>query len=160
MQLSKLLLGGLALALCAAFTFHRPAPSTPIAYSGEIMPAFHVKDLAEAKRWYADVLGFEVVFDLPEQGWCELATPSKDAKLGLAADDTARGSNQAYCAFGVKDMAAAKARLTQHGVTLEGDVVELPGLVKLLYFRDPEGNRLMFFQSLAPAGQPAEASSR
>ena len=160
MQLSKLLLGGLALALCAAFTFHQPAPRTAIAYTGEIMPAFHVKDLAKAKRWYAEVLGFEVVFDLAEQGWCELATPAKDAKLGLASDDTAAGSNQAYCAFGVADMAAAKAALVKHGVELEGDVVELPGLVKLLYFRDPEHNRLMFFQSLAPATKPAEASSR
>jgi catechol 2,3-dioxygenase-like lactoylglutathione lyase family enzyme len=132
----------------------------PIAFSGEIMPAFHVKDLDAARRWYRDVLGFEVVYDLPEQGWCELATPSKDAKLGLAADDTAAGSNQAYCAFGVKDMAAAKAQLVQHGVALEGDVVELPGIVKLLYFRDPEQNRLMFFQSLAPAAQPAEAAAR
>jgi catechol 2,3-dioxygenase-like lactoylglutathione lyase family enzyme len=160
MQLSKLLSGGLALALCAAFMFHRPSPRGAIAYSGEIMPAFHVKDLAKAKRWYADVLGFEVVFDLPEQGWCELATPSKDAKLGLAADEAATGSNQAYCAFGVQDMAAAKATLVKHGVALEGDVVELPGLVKLLYFRDPEQNRLMFFQSLEAASKPAEASSR
>lgn len=159
MQLSKLLLGGLALALCAAFTLPRPEVFAPIAYSGEIMPAFHVKDLAKAKRWYADVLGFEVVFDLAEQGWCELATPTKDAKLGLAADDTAAGSNQAYCAFGVKDMSAAKANLVRHGVTLEGDVVELPGLVKLLYFRDPEANRLMFFQSLEMA-KPAEAVAR
>jgi predicted enzyme related to lactoylglutathione lyase len=158
MQLTKLLLGGLGLALCVAFAFPRPAPA-PV-FTGEIMPAFHVKDLAAAKRWYKDVLGFEVVFDLAEQGWCELATPSKDAKLGLAADDTASGSNQAYCAFGVKDMDAARSGLAKHGVKLEGDVVELPGLVKLLYFRDPEGNRLMFFQSLEPAGNPAEAGAR
>lgn len=157
---SKLLLGGLALALCAAFTFDRPAASAPIVYSGQIMPAFHVKDLAKAKHWYADVLGLEVVLDLPEQGWCELATPTKNATLGLAADDTATGSNQAYCAFGVQDMAAARASLVQHGVTLEGDVVELPGLVKLLYFRDPEANRLMFFQALETAVQASEAAAR
>jgi len=159
MLLSKILLAALALVPCAVFSFARPAPTAPVAFTGEIMPAFHVKDLDAAKRWYKDVLGFEVVYDLAEQGWCELATPSKDAKLGLAADDTAAGSNQAYCAFGVKDMVAAKKNLAQHGVKLEGDVVELSGIVKLLYFRDPEGNRLMFFQSLAPA-IPAEASAR
>jgi len=159
MLLSKLLLAALALVPCATLALNRPAPTEPVAFTGEIMPAFHVKDLAAAKRWYKDVLGFEVVYDLPEQGWCELATPSKDAKLGLAADDTAAGSNQAYCAFGVKDMSKAKESLVKQGVKLEGDVVELPGIVKLLYFRDPEGNRLMFFQSLAPA-LAAEASAR
>lgn len=159
MLLSKLSLAALALVPCAALALARPAPTSPVAFTGEIMPAFHVKELDAAKRWYKDVLGFEVVYDLPEQGWCELATPSKDAKLGLAADDTAAGSNQAYCAFGVKDMKAAQANLAKHGVKLEGDVVELPGIVKLLYFRDPEGNRLMFFQSLAPA-TPTEASAR
>ncbi|MEQ1892096.1 MAG: VOC family protein [Planctomycetota bacterium] len=160
MTLPKLLLALLALTPCAALLTDEPAPAGPIAYTSEIMPAFHVKDLAAAKRWYADVLGFEVVYDLAEQGWCELATPTQNAKLGLAADDSAQGSNQAYCAFGVADMAAAKARLVQHGVALEGDVVELSGIVKLLYFRDPDQNRLMFFQSLAPAAQPAEASAR
>lgn len=160
MPLTKPVLAGLALALCAAFAAPRSGPSLAPAFTGEIMPAFHVKDLAAAKRWYREVLGFEVVYDLAEQGWCELATPTKDAKLGLAADATAGGSNQAYCAFGVRDMDAAKSGLARHGVTFEGDVVELPGIVKLLYFRDPDQNRLMFFQSLAPSARPAEAASR
>ena len=160
MQLSRLLLGGLALALCAAFTFHRPVPSSPVAYSGQIMPAFHVKDLAKAKRWYADVLGFEVVYDLAEQGWCELATPSKDAKLGLSQNPETRGSCEGFVSFGVKDMVAAKAQLVKHQVALEGDVVEIPTVVKLLYFRDPDANQLMFFQALDPAAKPAEAGGR
>jgi hypothetical protein len=41
-------------------------------------------------------------------------------------------------------MQAAHDWLVKHGVSLEGDVVTIPGVVKLLYFRDPDGNRIMF----------------
>jgi hypothetical protein len=36
-------------------------------------------------------------------------------------------------------------------VKLDGDVVTIPNTVKLLYFADPDGNRLMFFEPLAAA---------
>ena len=151
----KLTLLSAALAL-AAVPFAQgdkpaPKPVAPIAYSGAIMPAFHVKDLAAAKTWYLDVLGFAVVYDLPEQGWCELATPSKDAKLGLSESAEAKGSGDAFVSFGVKDMTAAKAALVAKQVKLDGDVVTIPNTVKLLYFADPDGNRLMFFEPLEPA---------
>jgi hypothetical protein len=48
----------------------------------------------------------------------------------------------------VKDMAKAKAWLVEQKVQLEGDVIEIPKVVKLLYFKDLDGNRLMFFESL------------
>jgi len=160
MTLPKLLLALLALTPCAALLPDEPAPAGPIAYTAEIMPAFHVKDLAKAQRWYAEVLGFEVVYELAEQGWCELATPSEDAKLGLSQNPATRGSCEGVVSCGVQDMAAAKAQLVQHAVALEGDVVEIPGVVKLLYFRDPDANQLMFFQALQPATKPAEAGAR
>lgn len=150
-----LLSATLALAAVPFALDDKPAakPVAPIAYSGAIMPAFHVKDLKAAKAWYLDVLGFAVVYDLPEQGWCEVSTPSKDAKLGLSESAEAKGSGDAFVSFGVKDMAAAKAALVAKNVKLDGDVVTIPGTVKLLYFADPDGNRLMFFEPLAAAAK-------
>lgn len=151
----KLTLLSATLALAAVpFAFDdKPAakPAAQVAFSGAIMPAFHVKDLAAAKTWYADVLGFHVVYDLAEQGWCELATPAKDAKLGLSENAETKGSGDAFVSFGVKDMTAAKAALVAKHVKLDGDVVTIPNTVKLLYFADPDGNRLMFFEPLAAA---------
>jgi len=145
------------LALAAVpFAFDTKAatkPVAPIAYSGAIMPAFHVKDVKVAQAWYADVFGFQVVYDLPEQGWCELATPAQDAKLGLSENAETKGSGDAFVSFGVKDMTAAKATLVAKKVKLDGDVVTIPGTVKLLYFTDLDGNRLMFFEPLAAAAK-------
>lgn len=135
--------------LSASQTSATKADAKPaIAFSGQIMPALHVKNLAAAKAWYADVFGARVVYDLPEQGWCELSTPAKDVKLGLSANETTKGSGDAFVSFGVKDMSAAKAALVARNVKLDGDVVTIPGVVKLLYFADPDGNKLMFYQSL------------
>lgn len=155
----KLTLLSATLALAAvpfAFAFDdKPAAKSvaPVAFTGAIMPAFHVKDVKAAKAWYADVLGFQVVYDLPEQGWCELATPAQDAKLGLSENAETKGSGDAFVSFGVKDMTAAKAALVAKKVKLDGDVVTIPGTVKLLYFTDPDGNRLMFFEPLTAAAK-------
>ena len=50
--------------------------------------------------------------------------------------------------LGVTDIDAARTELEAKGVRFEGDIVELPGLVKLATFYDPDGNRYMFAQSL------------
>jgi catechol 2,3-dioxygenase-like lactoylglutathione lyase family enzyme len=131
-----------------------PAKS-PIAYDGTIMPAFHVRSLEAAKKWYRDVLGFEVVYELAEQGWCEVATPVKEAKLGLSENPAGEKSGDAFVSFGVQDMAKAKAHLVASKVVLENDVIEIPGVVKLLYFEDPDGNKLMFYEP-AKQAKPAK----
>jgi len=129
-----------------------PAPrATPIAFDGTVMPAFHVRSLAAAKTWYAEVLGFAPFYELAEMGWCELSTPSKDALLGLSENPATAASGDAFLGLGVKDMAAAKKHLVAQGVALEGDVIEIPNVVKLLYFADPDGNKLMFYQPLQAA---------
>ena len=63
----------------------------------------------------------------------------------------ARPSGGAKLSFGVIDVEAARARLRSHGVPT-GEIVELPELVKLLEFTDPDGNRLMFHQDLRSDG--------
>ncbi len=48
---------------------------------------------------------------------------------------------------GVKDIAQARAGLEGKGVKFDGDAVEIPGMVKLATFFDPDGNTYMFSQS-------------
>lgn len=133
-----------------------PAPRpSPIAFDGTTMPAFHVKSLAAAKRWYATILGSEVAYELAEMGWCEVTTPTKGTLLGLSENPGTSGSGDAFAGFGVTDMVAAKEHLVANGVTLDGDVIVIPNVVKLLYFQDPDRNKLMFYQPI-----PAEYGVR
>ena len=46
----------------------------------------------------------------------------------------------------------ARAELEAKGVRFDGDTVEVPGMVKLATFFDPDGNRYMFAQSLTKEG--------
>lgn len=133
----------------------KAAPSEPalasvaaFEYGAGGMTSFTVKDVAAAKAWYGTVLGCKTYYDLPAMGWAEVTTPVKGVYLGLATSEKAAGSGDACLAFPVKDMAKARAWLVENKVSLDGDVIEIPGAVKLLYFRDPDANKLFFYQPL------------
>lgn len=152
------LCGGLALApICLAFAEDDKAqakePPKPklaavegFAYDGTTINSVGVRDIEKSKSWYRDVLGCSVFYELPEQGWCELTTPCAGAVVGLNEDPDAKPSPVNAMSFGVKDVALAQQWLVKKQAKLEGDVIEIPGVVKLLYFHDPDGNRLMFYQ--------------
>jgi predicted enzyme related to lactoylglutathione lyase len=108
-----------------------------------------VSNMAASKAWYARVLGSTVVYEVPEQQWCEITTPAKGTLLGLHEQQGATIGSANALGMSVVDMAVARAHLVAQGVKLENDVIEIPGIVKLLYFLDPDGNRMWFY---APAG--------
>lgn len=111
--------------------------------------AFAVRNMAASKAWYQRVLGSSIVYEVPEQHWCEMTTPAERTLLGLHEQDAATAGSANALGFSVLDMAAARAHLVAQKVQLEGDVIEIPGIVKLLYFTDPDGNRMWFY---APPG--------
>jgi catechol 2,3-dioxygenase-like lactoylglutathione lyase family enzyme len=109
-----------------------------------------VTDYARSLAWYRDVLGFEVVYELADYGWGELKTPfGFHIGLGQSEEVTAGSLTPT---FGVGDIDAAIAHLRDHDVKVE-DWHELPGLVRLSTFYDPDGTSWMLAQALA---QPAE----
>jgi predicted enzyme related to lactoylglutathione lyase len=50
--------------------------------------------------------------------------------------------------FGVKDIEHARSQLEGNGVRFDGDTIEIPEMVKLATFFDPDGNSLMLYQTL------------
>jgi ubiquinone biosynthesis protein UbiJ len=48
----------------------------------------------------------------------------------------------------VFEVASAKAQLDAHRVKQDGDIQIVPDMVKLITFYDPDGNAMMFAQSL------------
>ena len=86
---------------------------------------------------------------MAEAGWAEVSTPAEGVSIGLdQTDSDVEGSGGSVPVFGVVDIEAARAELEAKGVKFAGDTVELPGMVKLATFFDPDGNRYMFAQSL------------
>ena len=51
--------------------------------------------------------------------------------------------------FGVNDLDDARAQLEAKDVRVDGDTKEVPGMVKLATFCDPDGNAMMLFQDLS-----------
>ena len=118
-------------------------------YDGSSISSVAVKDMKAAQAWYGKILGASLFYELESQGWCEMTTSVPNALIGFSAYPTAQPTKGSTMAFGVKDMAKAKAWLEKNAVKLDGDVVEIPQTVKLLYFFDPDGNRLMFYEPYA-----------
>ena len=48
----------------------------------------------------------------------------------------------------VDDLVSAQDDLRHKGVAFEGSVEEIPGVVRIATFRDPDGNRLQLIQVL------------
>ena len=118
-------------------------------YNGTITLSSSVKDLDASIAWFKDILGFEEEFKVAEAGWAEVSTPAGGVSIGLDQTDAdVEGSRGSVPVFGVVDIDAARAELEAKGVEFAGETVELPGMVKLATFFDPDGNRYMFAQSL------------
>lgn len=119
-----------------------------IEYDGTITLASSVKDIGSSIKWFKNVLGFEELFHAPEAGWAEVSTPSENVSIGLGQTEEVDGKGGATPVFGVKDIVAARADLETKDVNFDGDTIEIPGLVKLATFFDPDGNTYMLAESL------------
>jgi catechol 2,3-dioxygenase-like lactoylglutathione lyase family enzyme len=122
-----------------------------IDYDGGLTCALSVSDIDRSIAWYRDVLGFDLLYKVDAMAWCELATGVERVNIGLGENLERTGRGGATLTFGVKDMDAAKAAILAKGVRLDGDVTEVPDMVRLLTFFDPDDNALMFYQNLQPA---------
>ena len=119
-------------------------------FDGTITLSSTVADIDASIAWFKDKLGLEAVFKV--EGWAEVATPVEGVTIGMAQSDERYGRGGTTPVFGVQDIEAARAELEGKGVRFEGDIVELPGLVKLATFMDPDGNAYMLAQSLSAGG--------
>lgn len=116
-----------------------------IDYAAHATIAVNVSNLDRSLAWYRDVLGFELDYELKEYGWCELKTPF-GFSIGLGQAETVQQGNVTPT-FGVGDIDGAIAHLRAHEVKVE-DWHEIPDLVRLSTFWDPDGTPWMLAQSL------------
>ena len=118
-------------------------------YDGAITLSCSVRNLDDSIGWFKEVLGFEEVFKVAEVGWAEVASPISGVTIGLGQNEEVDGRGGTTPVFGVTDIDAARAELESKGVPFDGDTQEIPGMVKLATFFDPDGNSYMLSQSLS-----------
>jgi len=120
-----------------------------LGFTGALVCALGVEDIPRSIAWYRETLGFELAFHAEEIGWAELLLPVERVSIGLSevAETDVRGGGTLV--FGVESVDDARAALEGGGVRFDGETVEYPGMVRLATFYDPDGHKLMFFQSLA-----------
>ena len=117
-----------------------------IDYDGGLTCAIGVKNLDMSIAWYRDVLGFTLLYRRADIAWCELSTGVDRVNVGLSQNEEVVGKGGATLTFGVTDLDAAKAALDGHDVRQDGPIQEIPEMVRLLTFYDPDDNALMFYQ--------------
>lgn len=121
---------------------------SPLGFDGGLTLSFQVKDRKRSIAWYQDVLGLALLYDVAEIGWCELATEVKGVNVGLSEVESPKTGGPVPT-FGVKDIDAARKQMETKKVRFDGATREIPGMVKLATFFDPDGNALMLYQSLS-----------
>jgi predicted enzyme related to lactoylglutathione lyase len=106
---------------------------------------YQVNDLNAAKKFYGEMLGLKKTFEM--EGWCEFSHAGGNASIGLnGMRDREEGG--ATVVLRVDDLARVQKELKAKGVKFEGEVREVPGVVRIATFRDPSGNRLQLCQPL------------
>ena len=129
----------------SASTARKPSP---LGYTGGLTVGYQVSDIKKAIDWYSNILGFSLVYHMEEMGWCELATELKGVNIGLSQVEKPNIGLCGKLTWGVKDIDKARANLEAKKVRFDGPTQEIPGMVKLATFFDPDGNPMMFFQDL------------
>ncbi|MCH8978519.1 MAG: VOC family protein [Armatimonadetes bacterium] len=117
-------------------------------FEGGLTAAYNVSDVKRSIAWYQDVLGFKVQYHLEEMGWCEMETHIPKVNVGLSQVENPEVKGGPTLTWGVIDIDAARAELESKGVKFDGETTEIPEMVKLATFFDPDGNHLMIYQGL------------
>ena len=107
------------------------------------------RDLEAAVRFYGEVLGLPRSVYRPERNFAEFETGNltlnimNPEKMGLEHHPVGM-----HIALHVDDVAAARKSLEAQGVAFEGDIFDT-GVCHMAFFRDPDGNALMFHHRYA-----------
>ncbi len=122
--------------------------ATSLKYDGGLTCALGVKDMKAAIQWYQDVLGFKLLYQLDQMGWCELATHMPRVNLGVGQEENPQVKGGTTLTFGVVDIDESRKQLEAKKVRFDGPTQTIEGMVKLATFYDPDGNKFMLYQSL------------
>lgn len=123
------------------------APESP---SG-ITIQLHVDDIDRARRFYGAIFGGEPHYQ-PHDDFLEWRVGDGETWLQVVGSRGDQRPLPNRVRFRVEDIQAAHAAVL--AAAIEASAVRtLPGVVRFFDFSDPWGNRLGYYQDLAPSGQ-------
>ena len=114
-----------------------------------------VKDFKQAVKFYSETIGLKVVDLNEEWGWAELqGHDGKGMRLGIAQQnaeypDPVKPGENYVATFTVDDLDQSNRDLIKQGVTLIGDIQDIPGHVRMQAVKDTEGNFFQVVQRLS-----------
>ncbi|WP_042168061.1 VOC family protein [Paenibacillus gorillae] len=117
-------------------------------YKSGVTVWYSVSNLEQTLEFYTGKLGFEVVFHDPSTGMAMVNTNTKDCVIGFSEAETVEPATSSTV-FEVINIEEAMNSLAGNGVSFIGEVEQIPELVKLATFVDPDGHNLMLAESLA-----------
>ena len=140
--LSTLVMTGLSAQPSAA---HEKA--TKLGWEPSLLVQLAVSDLDRSIAFYTEILGFELEARIAEISWARLTFGIEDVTIGLGEKESL-GSGTLSLNFGVDDIEKSRRLLEARGVEFDGPILIVPGIVKLLDFRDPDGHRIRLAEDL------------
>ena len=99
---------------------------------------YQVSDIAKARDWYSSILGFAPYFD--ESFYVGFNVGGHELGLQPSEAEPANKAEGVVAYWGVDDAAAALKHLLEQGATLNEDVQDVGGDIKVATVRDPFGN--------------------
>jgi len=120
-----------------------------IKFDGTLTCPVECSDMTKSIEWYRKMLGFELMYRVDQIGWCELRSPVDNVSVGLSQVEKPSSAEGGFTlTFGVHDIDKARAEIEGQGVRFDGETQTIPDMVRLATFFDPDGNKLMFSQTL------------
>lgn len=116
---------------------------------GISMSCVTVSSLDETKRLFVELLGLEVKDFQEEYRWMELeGDEGGRVGFGEPMGEGMQAGTNGIVSIEVVNIEEAKAHLEANGVHFHGEIVEVPGEVKLVLFSDKDGNQYFLSQKL------------
>jgi predicted enzyme related to lactoylglutathione lyase len=110
-----------------------------------------VSDIKKARKFFIETLGLKEHIYTEEYGWAELSGQDGGTKIGLAQksdkSEIEAGEN-AVITLTVANLEKTVAEFKKKNVNLVGEIIEVPGHVKLQLFTDQDGNKFQLVQTL------------
>lgn len=123
-----------------------------MAIKGAYLSWITVKDIQQSKQYFTETLGLTLKDNAAEWGWLELQGKEGGMLLGVGQynpeySPIQPGTN-GVITFTVDDIITTKHELTAKGVNFIDEITEVPGHIKMVSFKDNDGNMFQLCQTL------------
>ena len=105
--------------------------------------AVPVTDHDRAVRFYTETLGFEIRRDStfgPGMRWVEVAPPGATTTVALAPAHGRAAGVDTGIRLRTQDAEKTHEQLRAQGVDVDADILRMPGVPPMFFFRDVDGN--------------------